>query len=488
MKKSTCLALFAGLGLVCLAGQAFGQANDECAGAIPAVLGNNSFDNSAATTSAGSPCGAIGTDLWYTFSNPTAGVVTVTTCNLTGGDSVLAAYSTCASVITCNDDTCGLQSNITFNATANTPYLLRVGGFAGEVWAGSFNISIAGGGSGNDECAGATPITPGVTAFDGSNATNSAAGTCGGIGRDLWYSFNTGSGGAITVTTCNQSASDTVLALYSDCNTALVCNDDTCGLQSTVSVCSAPANTTYYVRVGGYAGGVATGSFTLTIEPGGGGSYAEPAGAVAEGETCSQINPDNFNGGCNSTPNVYSTAQFCTTYAGTAANTGAGGFRDTDWYNFTMPADGTVTVTGQAEFPAQWFFLNTDCANIQLLAQGFTAGCNPDITMSGFLPAGQYTFFCSPQDYDGTSACGQNARYWFRMTTEAGCGPACGTADFNCDGDVGTDQDIEAFFACLAGNCPPAPCANSADFNGDGDVGTDADIEAFFRVLAGGNC
>lgn len=62
----------------------------------------------------------------------------------------------------------------------------------------------------------------------------------------------------------------------------------------------------------------------------------------------------------------------------------------------------------------------------------------------------------------------------------------CGTADFNQDGDVGTDLDIEAFFACLAGNC----CATcyTADFNADGDVGTDADIEAFFRVLAGGSC
>jgi autotransporter-associated beta strand protein len=64
----------------------------------------------------------------------------------------------------------------------------------------------------------------------------------------------------------------------------------------------------------------------------------------------------------------------------------------------------------------------------------------------------------------------------------------CGSADFNCDGDIGTDADIEAFFACLAGNCPPPPCPNNADFNGDGDIGTDADIEAFFRVLAGGNC
>jgi hypothetical protein len=66
--------------------------------------------------------------------------------------------------------------------------------------------------------------------------------------------------------------------------------------------------------------------------------------------------------------------------------------------------------------------------------------------------------------------------------------PHCGSADFNCDGDIGTDLDIEAFFACLAGSCPPAPCTSTADFNADGDIGTDADIEAFFRVLAGGNC
>jgi hypothetical protein len=45
---------------------------------------------------------------------------------------------------------------------------------------------------------------------------------------------------------------------------------------------------------------------------------------------------------------------------------------------------------------------------------------------------------------------------------------------------------IEAFFACLAGNC--CPLCDTADFNADGDSATDADIEAFFRVLAGGSC
>jgi hypothetical protein len=63
--------------------------------------------------------------------------------------------------------------------------------------------------------------------------------------------------------------------------------------------------------------------------------------------------------------------------------------------------------------------------------------------------------------------------------------PPC-SADYNGDGDFGTDQDIEAFFRCLAGNCC-ATCAPS-DFNGDGDFGTDQDIESFFRVLAGNPC
>jgi len=62
----------------------------------------------------------------------------------------------------------------------------------------------------------------------------------------------------------------------------------------------------------------------------------------------------------------------------------------------------------------------------------------------------------------------------------------CGSSDFNADGDFGTDQDIEAFFACLAGQC--CPNCGSGDFNADGDFGTDQDIEAFFRVLAGGTC
>jgi outer membrane protein assembly factor BamB len=76
----------------------------------------------------------------------------------------------------------------------------------------------------------------------------------------------------------------------------------------------------------------------------------------------------------------------------------------------------------------------------------------------------------------------------YALCVSGACPPPCGSADFNCDGDAGTDADIESFFACLSGTCPSAPCTASADFNGDGDAGTDSDIEAFFRVLAGGTC
>ncbi|HYE63005.1 MAG TPA: hypothetical protein VD997_13495 [Phycisphaerales bacterium] len=75
-----------------------------------------------------------------------------------------------------------------------------------------------------------------------------------------------------------------------------------------------------------------------------------------------------------------------------------------------------------------------------------------------------------------------------RVEIDIETGSNCGTSDFNGDGDFGTDQDIEAFFACLGGSCCETCYAGGADFNGDGDTGTDQDIESFFRVLGGGAC
>jgi hypothetical protein len=73
-----------------------------------------------------------------------------------------------------------------------------------------------------------------------------------------------------------------------------------------------------------------------------------------------------------------------------------------------------------------------------------------------------------------------------QLDTLNACLQLCCNQDFNNDGDIGTDADIEAFFACLGGDC--CPTCGTSDFNCDGDFGTDADIESFFSVLAGGPC
>ncbi len=106
------------------------------------------------------------------------------------------------------------------------------------------------------------------------------------------------------------------------------------------------------------------------------------------------------------------------------------------------------------------------------------------LIVSNATPSDAGGYWCQ-----GMTACGQPVSSNTVQFTVGGAGcSTCGSADFNCDGDLGTDSDIAAFFACLSGSCPPPPCTSTADFNGDGDLGTDADIEAFFRVLGGGSC
>ncbi|HYE60367.1 MAG TPA: choice-of-anchor X domain-containing protein [Phycisphaerales bacterium] len=87
-----------------------------------------------------------------------------------------------------------------------------------------------------------------------------------------------------------------------------------------------------------------------------------------------------------------------------------------------------------------------------------------------------------------TIGTGNTTRTVNNVPAQNPCPATCGTADYNGDGDTGTDQDIEAFFACIGGTCCQTCWHLGSDFNADGDAGTDQDIEAFFRVLGGGNC
>ncbi|QDV08682.1 hypothetical protein Poly30_42350 [Planctomycetes bacterium Poly30] len=121
---------------------------------------------------------------------------------------------------------------------------------------------------GTDDCVGATPLTSGAAvAFDTTIATLSAeVWPCAASGGpDLWFQYTStlAGGGLISFETCGSSY-DTSLEIFSGaCGalTSLSCNDDACGLQSTLTALAPAAGTSYFVRVGGYNG--ATGAGTL---------------------------------------------------------------------------------------------------------------------------------------------------------------------------------------------------------------------------------
>jgi len=138
------------------------------------------------------------------------------------------------------------------------------------------------------------------------------------------------------------------------------------------------------------------------------------------------------------------------------------------------PAAFSVTVSGSGPFTYQWRKGVTNLVNGGNISGASTASLS--INPAGTSDAGDYNVVVS------TPSCGSITSNNGTLTVQS----TCGSPDFDGDGDSGTDLDIEAFFACLGGDCC-ATCG-SPDFDGDGDSGTDLDIEAFFRVLGGGDC
>jgi hypothetical protein len=153
------------------------------------------------------------------------------------------------------------------------------------------------------------------------------------------------------------------------------------------------------------------------------------------------------------------------------------------WTN-RCPGGGTETWinTGTTSNPV-WTFVGCDMNTNRMAMPGLVLEgvASYSITPMGGAPQGRLRHVVITKN-------GSELELRRVTTTPYVGGSPCGTADFDGDGDIGTDADIEAFFACLAGACCPTCDPHGADFNGDGDIGTDADIESFFRVLAGGPC
>ncbi|MBK7876279.1 MAG: hypothetical protein IPJ77_11060 [Planctomycetes bacterium] len=139
--------------------------------------------------------------------------------------------------------------------------------------AGVLAIAVSAAAQGSNDCATATVIA-GTGTFNvvTTGATDSAqqSGTCPTAHNDVWFKWTAPSSGLFSMATCGGSSIDTVLAVYqaSACPAAVNlvgCNDDACGLQSTVAF-SATSGTSYMLQVGAFtAGQTFSGTFTLGV-------------------------------------------------------------------------------------------------------------------------------------------------------------------------------------------------------------------------------
>lgn len=129
-------------------------ANDECAGAVPVVLGvNGPFDNFCATTNPAMPwpCGSGLDDVWFGLLATATGPHVFATCGADFDTVLEVLQGPCNAPVSlgCNDDapvgTCDpalqtLQSHLRVSLTNGFFYFVRVGGFGGA--AGHFPLEI----------------------------------------------------------------------------------------------------------------------------------------------------------------------------------------------------------------------------------------------------------------------------------------------------------------------------------------------------------
>lgn len=219
----------------------------------------------------------------------------------------------------------------------------------------------------------------------------------GSLSPDVVYVYTPGAAGSITVDLC-ASQYDTKVYIYAGAVGNLVaCNDDFgCGYsgwQSKVENVAVTAGVPYYIIVDGY--GSACGTYDMIVTPGAGPCEVVcPAGGIHEGEPpCGPNYYDNWNGGCNSVPQVFQPLEAancgCVDLCGKSGNYTYQGlsYRDTDWFAI-HGCGGTVTATCTAEFLLQFIFIwGPDCNNLQYdLLTG--SACQP-VVLSHYLTAGQ---------------------------------------------------------------------------------------------------
>lgn len=198
--------------------------NDPC-GANPLPVLSSciplTYSNIGATATTGAPapgCGLYtGGDVWFTFTAPANGVVTIETAigTMTNGAMELYSAPSCAGPFTsiqCNDDAIGLMPRIDRRCNPLTPgqtYYLRMWGYNGQQ--GSFNICAFQSTVGTtfpEDCSGGSTICNNQSFNNNTNNTGCTADLnasnqgclASGERQGTWYYFSPSAAGTIGFT------------------------------------------------------------------------------------------------------------------------------------------------------------------------------------------------------------------------------------------------------------------------------------------------
>jgi hypothetical protein len=272
---------------------------DDCAAAAAAaqIAGSGSFfvNSTLATTN------LYNRDVWFVWTASADGTVFMGLCGTTPADTLLFAYpyngGACpvqgAPSLAQNDDSCGLQSVISFSAVSGTSYYIAAASFQGSTsgYTAQLLVQETGASVDADECGGAQGIIgAGPHSYDNSLTTTSFAGVCS-MENDQWFAWTASLTGTATVSTCGGAApgsgTDTVVAVYAGVGyigvlptgNLIACNDDSgaqgCGLGSVASFATTVGER-YLIRLGRFPGAASVfGTFTIA-----------ESGVYAPADTC----------------------------------------------------------------------------------------------------------------------------------------------------------------------------------------------------------
>jgi len=262
---------FDGGNLACAIGCAAYDTGGCISSCVEQDLGNATGAGVAAGSTVGEDdtlppsCVTGGADHVMSFTALAAGNYTFDTFG-SGYDTALAVFGDCnpGSQLACNDDAGVLQSQVVVAMAAGQTVNVAVDGYGGSTGNWILNIQSP------------APALPACAEQDIGSAVGSPVATGTTVGQDEDLVQSCGGGGAVDYVIrfiapaaatyqfdTFGSGYDTVLSLHDDCGlAAVVCNDDSGGLQSQLSYAMA-AGQQILIAVSGYAGN--TGNWTLDI-------------------------------------------------------------------------------------------------------------------------------------------------------------------------------------------------------------------------------